>query len=66
MQHISERIVNRADLEKILTDIHLLSQIAQNSSGDETQKLLHEIGRLADEAANFQFRLESRITTIAN
>lgn len=66
MQHISERIVNITDLEKILTDIHLLSQIAQNSSGDETQKLLHEIGRLADEAANFQFRLESRITTIAN
>ena len=62
MQHISERIVNIADLEKI----HILSQIAQNSSGDETQKLLHEIGRLADEAANFQFRLESRITTIAN
>ena len=66
MQHISERIVNIADLEKILTDIHILSQIAQNSSGDETQKLRQEKGRLADEAANFQFRLESRITTIAN
>ena len=66
MQYISERIVNISDLEKLLTDIYLLSQIAQNSSGDETQKLLREIEKLADESANLQFRLESRITTIAD
>ncbi len=66
MKYISERVVNISDLEKLLTDIHLLSQIAQNSPGDETQKLLCKIERLADEAVHFQFRLENRITTIAN
>lgn len=67
MQFISERIVNISELEKILSDIHLLSQIAQSSSCDEEkQKLLCEIEKAADQAAHFQFRLESRITTIAN
>lgn len=64
MQYISERIVNIANLEKILTDIHLLSQIAQNSSGAETQKLLRKIEKLADQAVHFQFCIESRITDI--
>ena len=64
MQYISERIVNISDLEKLLTDIHMLSQIARNSSGDETQKLLREIEKLANQAAHFQFRLESRVTNI--
>lgn len=64
MQYISERVVNISDLEKILTDIHLFSQIAQNSSGDETQKLLRKIEKLADQAVHFQFCIESRVTNI--
>lgn len=67
MEFMSERVVNISDLEKILTDIFLLSQIAQNSScDDDKQKLLCKIERLADQAAHFEFHLESRITTITN
>lgn len=67
MKHISERIVNLSDLEKILADISIMSQMAQNSSRENDRKeLLCEIVNLADKAAHFEFHIESRITSLCS
>lgn len=67
MKYVSERIVNISELERILADILIKSQIVKSSSCEsDRQELLCEIIDLANKGTRFEFNIERRITSLCS
>lgn len=60
MWYITERITNIAELEKILQECRIMSQILQKKCNDECAQSLT---KKLNEAIKFEFKIERRKTT---